>query len=24
VQGEAMRLVLYLAAGELTMPEGTP
>lgn len=24
VQGDAMRLVLYLAAGELTMPEGTP
>ena len=24
VQGEAMRLVLYLAAGELTIPEGTP
>jgi len=24
VQGEAMRLVLYLAAGELTMPEGMP
>jgi len=23
VQGEAMRLVLYLAAGELTIPEGT-
>jgi len=24
VQGEAMRLGLYLAAGELTIPEGTP
>jgi hypothetical protein len=24
VQGDAMRLVLYLAAGELTMPEDTP